>query len=132
MHLYCSVALVSSCERGEHASLDSESASAGRKPKAAACKAELKEWSTSNLEMLTIAQLQVRMTETVSCAKVAEWHRHSDKRVTAYLLEFYRTDAELASRAFDFINEHHLSDEFREQKDGVASYSTDDPDGSAP
>jgi hypothetical protein len=81
-------------------------------PPPALCKADLKTWSKSNVESLTIDQIKSRMTEMVACADEARHHHHSDKQVQMYLDEFYRTHAELAGRAFDFIVNHGLRTQF--------------------
>ncbi|MGH7744678.1 MAG: hypothetical protein ACREQ5_07670 [Candidatus Dormibacteria bacterium] len=81
-------------------------------PTPAICKADLKAWSKSKVESLTIGEIKARMNEMVACADEAHHHHHSDKRVQMYLDEFYRTDAELADRAFDFIVNHNLRDQF--------------------
>lgn len=81
-------------------------------PTTAACKADLKAWSKSKLESLTIEQIKTRMSEMVACADETHHHRHSDKQVQMYLDEFYRTHTELADRAFDFIVNHNLRDQF--------------------
>jgi hypothetical protein len=81
-------------------------------PTRAVCKADFKAWSKSSLESLTIDQIKTRMNEMVACADEAHHHHHSDKQVQMYLDEFYRTHAELADRAFDFIVNHNLRDQF--------------------
>jgi hypothetical protein len=81
-------------------------------PTPAVCKADLKAWSKSKLESLTIEQIKARMSEMVACADETHHHHHSDKQVLMYLDEFYRTHAELAERAFDFIANHNLRDQF--------------------
>ena len=95
------------------------------KPTAAVCKADLKAWSgsgpTSKTETLTIEQLQARMTEMVACADAAHHHWHSDKRVLMYLDVFYRTHTQLADRAFDFISNHNLRDQFYEEEGSGAN-----------
>jgi len=52
------------------------------------------------------------MNEMVACADETHHHHHSDKQVLMYLNEFYRTHSELADRAFDFIVNHNLRDQF--------------------
>ena len=81
-------------------------------PAPAVCKADLKVWSKSKLESLTIEQIKTRMNEMVACADETHHHHHSDKQVLMYLDEFYRTHTELAERAFDFIANHNLDDQF--------------------
>jgi hypothetical protein len=81
-------------------------------PIPAVCKADLKAWSKSKLESLPIEQIKNRMNEMVACADERHHHRHSDKQVLMYLDEFYRTHTELAERAFDFIVNHNLRDQF--------------------
>jgi hypothetical protein len=81
-------------------------------PTPAVCKADLKAWSKSKLESLTIEQIKARMSEMVACADETHHRHHSDKQVLMYLDEFYRTHAELAERAFDFIVNHNLRDQF--------------------
>lgn len=81
-------------------------------PTPAVCKADLKSWSKSKLESLTIEQIKTRMNEMVACADETHHHHHSDKQVLMYLDEFYRTHSELADRAFDFIVNHNLRDQF--------------------
>jgi hypothetical protein len=89
------------------------------KPVPAACKADLKTWSAQKTETLTIDQINTRMNEMVACAAEAHQHRHSHKKVHAYLDEFYRTHTELADRAFDFIKSHDLGAKFYEEKNEV-------------
>jgi hypothetical protein len=81
-------------------------------PTPAVCKADLKAWSNSKLESLTLDQINTRMNEMVACADQTHHHHHSDKQVRTYLDEFYRTHTELAERAFDFIVNHNLRDQF--------------------
>jgi hypothetical protein len=81
-------------------------------PTPAVCKADLNAWSKSKLESLTIEQIKTRMHEMVACADEAHHHHHSDKQVLMYLAEFSRTHSELADRAFDFIVDHNLRDQF--------------------
>jgi hypothetical protein len=81
-------------------------------PTPAVCKADLKAWSKSKLESLSIEQIKTRMNEMVACADETHHHHHSDKQVLMYLDEFYRTHSELADRAFDFIVNHNLRDQF--------------------
>ncbi|MFZ3332186.1 MAG: hypothetical protein WA197_16245, partial [Candidatus Acidiferrales bacterium] len=85
-------------------------------PGPAVCKADLKAWSAQDTKTLTIDQINTRMNEMVACAKEAHQHRHSHKKVRAYLDEFYRTHTELADRAFDFIKSHDLGAKFYEEK----------------
>jgi hypothetical protein len=93
------------------------------KPTPAVCKADLKAWSGSKTESLTIEEIMARMNEMVACADEAHHHHHSDKKVLAYLDEFYRTHTELANRAFDFIEDHSLKAKFNEEKNGVGEES---------
>ena len=81
-------------------------------PTPAVCKADLKAWSKSKLESLSIEQIKTRMNEMVACADETHHRHHSDKQVLMYLDEFYRTHTELADRAFDFIVNHNLRDQF--------------------
>jgi len=94
-----------------------------QKPNSAVCKADLKAWSGSKTETLTIEQISTRMNEMVACAVEAHQHRHSDKKMHAYLDEFYRTHSELANRAFDFITRHDLQGQFGEEENGVSRES---------
>jgi hypothetical protein len=100
-----------------------------QKPTPAVCKADLKAWSASKTETLTIQQIDTRMNEMFTCADEARRH-HNDKKMWAYLDEFYRTHSELANRAFDFIKRHDLQGQFGEEENGVsresASNSADD------
>jgi hypothetical protein len=89
-------------------------------PTPAVCKADLKAWSGSKTDTLTIEQIDTRMNEMVACADEAHHHHHSDKKMRAYLDEFYRTHSEPASRAFDFIVSHDLGAKFYEEKNGVS------------
>lgn len=93
------------------------------KPTPAVCKADLKAWSGSKTRTLTIEQIKTRMSEMVACAAEARHHDHSDKKMRAYLDEFYRTRSELADRAFDFIVTHDLQAQFYEEKNGVSRES---------
>lgn len=93
------------------------------KPTPAVCKADLKAWSAQKTESLTIGQIDTRMTEMVACADEAHHHHHSDKKMWAYLDEFYRTHTELANRAFDFITRHDLQGQFGEEENGVSHES---------
>ena len=92
-------------------------------PTPATCKADLKAWSKSKLESLTIDQIKARMNEMVACADEAHHHHHSDKQVQTYLDEFYRTHAELADRAFDFIVNHNLRDQFYAEEGAARNQS---------
>lgn len=92
------------------------------KPTPAVCKADLKAWSGSKTETLTIEQISTRMNEMFACADEAH-HHHSDKKMWAYLDEFYRTHSELANRAFDFIKRHDLEGQFGEEENGVSRES---------
>jgi len=106
-------------------SLVASGAMAAPQPKLtpALCKADLKVWSGSKTETLTIEQITTRMNEMVACADEAHHHHNSDKKMRAYLDEFYRTHSELADRAFDFIVSHDLQAQFYEEKNGVSSES---------
>jgi hypothetical protein len=90
------------------------------KPTPAVCKADLKAWSASKTEGLTIEEITARMNEMVACADEAHHHHHSDKKTRAYLDEFYRTHSELADRAFDFITRHELQAQFGEEENGAS------------
>jgi hypothetical protein len=85
------------------------------KPTPTACKADLKEWSQQKTETLTITELRDRMSTMVACADVAKKHQ---KQARSYLDEFYRTHAELANRAFNFITRHGLADQFGVDENG--------------
>jgi hypothetical protein len=90
-------------------------------PTVAVCKADLKAWSASKKETLTIEAIMARMNEMYACADGSQHHRHSDKKISAYLTEFYRTHTELANRALDFIEDHGLKDQFTEEKNGTVA-----------
>jgi hypothetical protein len=94
-----------------------------QKPTPAVCKADLKAWSAQKTETLTIEQIDTRMTEMVACANEVHHHYHSDKKMHAYLDEFYRTHSELANRAFDFITRHDLQGQFGDEENGVSGES---------
>jgi hypothetical protein len=94
-----------------------------QKPAPAVCKADLKTWSAQKTETLTIEQINTRMNEMVACADEAHQHRHSHRKMSAYLDEFYRTRSELANRAFDFIARHDLRGQFAEQENGMSGES---------
>jgi len=81
----------------------------------AACKSDLKAWSAQKTESLTIDQIMERMNVMFACADQEKKH---EKKMRAYLDEFYRTHSELAGRAFDFIVDHNLRDEFYKEKNG--------------
>lgn len=49
------------------------------------CKADLKSWSASKTEILTIEQINERMNTMFACADEAGHHRHNDKKVWTYL-----------------------------------------------
>ena len=93
-------------------------------PTAAACKADLNEWSQQKTETLTIEQISQRMDVMVASADEAHHHWHSDKRTTGYLDEFYRVHTELANRTFDFITRHNLKAQFDEEENRDASGQT--------
>jgi hypothetical protein len=82
------------------------------------CKADLKSWSASKTEILTIEQINERMNTMFACADEAGHHRHNDKKMLAYLEEFYRVHSELANRAFDFITKHGLQAQFGQEENG--------------
>ena len=84
----------------------------------ATCKADLKSWSATKTETLTVEEIMHRMNEMVACAE--QTNHHSDKKTRAYLDEFYRTHSELASRAFDFIVTHNLRNQFYEEENGTS------------
>jgi len=97
------------------------------KPTPAVCKADLKAWSGSKTETLTVDQIMTRMNELFACADASKKH---EKRMRAYLDEFYRTHSELANRAFDFITRHDLKGQFdEEEKDGTKLKQSSDADG---
>jgi hypothetical protein len=87
------------------------------KPTPAICKSDLKAWSVQKTQTLTIEQINTRMDEMVACADASKKH---EKKMRAYLDEFYRIHSELATRAFDFITSHDLGKEFYEEKNGVS------------
>jgi hypothetical protein len=86
------------------------------KPTPAACKADLKEWSQQKTETLTITELNKRLHIMFGCADLSKKH---EKQVRAYLEEFYRTDTELANRAFNFITSHGLAEQFGAEENGT-------------
>jgi hypothetical protein len=88
---------------------------AAPEPSPGVCKADLKAWSASKTETLTIKELNERMNTMFTCADLYKKH---EKQVRAYLGEFYRTHAELANRAFDFITRHGLSEQFGAEENG--------------
>ncbi len=88
------------------------------KPSPAVCKADLKAWSAQKIETLTIAQIDERMTVMVACAQQEKKH---EKKMRAYLDEFYRTHSELADRTFDFITRHDLQKQFGEEENGATT-----------
>jgi len=70
------------------------------------------------------------MNELVACADEVHHHHHSDKKMRAYLDEFYRTHSELAARCFDFITRYDLKRQFdEEEKDGTKLKQSADADG---
>ena len=79
---------------------------------------DLKEWSQQRTETLTITELKERMNIMFACADQSKKH---EKRVRAYLGEFYRTHSELANRAFDFITRHGLAEQFGAEENGTSS-----------
>ena len=88
------------------------------KPTPAVCKADLKAWSVQKIETLTINQIDERMTMMVACAQQEKKH---EKKMRAYLDEFYRTHSELADRTFDFITRHDLQKQFGEEENGATT-----------
>lgn len=94
-----------------------------QKPTSTVCKADLKAWSAQKTETLTIEQIDTRMSEMVACADEVHHRHHGDKKMHAYLDEFYRTHSELANRAFDFIKRHDLQGQFGEEENGVSRES---------
>jgi|SRR5271165_2660424 len=88
------------------------------KPGSAVCKADFKAWSASKTETLAIADLNERMNVMFACADLSKKH---EKRARAYLDEFYRTHAELANRAFDFITRHGLAEQFGEEENRAST-----------
>jgi hypothetical protein len=94
---------------------------AAPKPSPSVCKADLKAWSASKTETLTITELNERMNTMFGCADLSKKH---EKQVRAYLDEFYRTHTELANRAFNFITRHNLKAQFDEEENGVGGSQT--------
>jgi hypothetical protein len=90
-------------------------------PSPSVCKADLKTWSLSKTEPLTIDQVYERMNTMLDCADDAHHHHHSNKKMLAYLMEFYRVHTELAHRSFDFIMRHNLQDQFHEEENGASN-----------
>lgn len=87
------------------------------KPTPAVCKADLKAWSAQEIGSLTIRGLQDRMDEMYACA---DQNKKGDEEQTLlYLNEFYRTNAELAGRSFDFIERHGLAKQFGKEENGT-------------
>lgn len=93
------------------------------KPTPAVCKADLKAWSAQKTETLTIDQVMERMNEMYSCAEQTK----KQKKMRAYLDEFYRTHSELADRTFDFITRHDLQKQFGEEENGSAPDVNSEP-----
>ena len=91
------------------------------KPTSSTCKVDLKEWSQQKTATLTITQLNERMNIMFACADVVKKH---EKQARSYLDEFYRTHSELASRAFDFITRHGLSEQFGAEENGSPTAQT--------
>lgn len=85
------------------------------KPTLPVCKSGLKAWSAQKTDSLTLDEINARMNEMVACANLTKKH---EKKMRAYLDEFYRTHSELAGRAFDFITDHGLTEEFSQEKSG--------------
>jgi hypothetical protein len=54
-----------------------------------------------------------------ACAETSKEKEKKYEKVMAYLTEFYRTHSELGNRALNFIKGHELSDQFREEENGV-------------
>ena len=98
------------------------------KPTLAVCKVDLKEWSQQTTDTLTIKQLNERMNIMFACADLS---KKREKQVRAYLGEFYRTHAELANRAFDFITRHGLSEQFGAEENGTSSTRASPTTGAA-
>ena len=90
------------------------------KPSMAVCKADLKMWSADKSETLSIDQIFERMNMMVACGDLAKKAKKKDKEVLAYVNEFYRTHAELGNRALDFIKQHDLRAQLREEENGVS------------
>jgi hypothetical protein len=84
-----------------------------------ACRANFKAWTVAKTESLTLAEINERMRAMYTCAEEAHHHCHSEKRLRAYLDEFYRVHSELAGRTFDFITKHGLETEFREEENSA-------------
>jgi hypothetical protein len=99
----------------------SDAIAATETPSPSVCKADLKVWSASKTEPLTIDQVYERMNTMVACADEAQHHHHGNKKMVAYLMEFYRVHSELAHRSFDFIMRHNLQDQFREEENGASN-----------
>jgi hypothetical protein len=91
---------------------------AAPEPGPSVCKADLKAWSASKTETLTITELNEHMKIMFACADQSKKH---EKQVRAYLAEFYRTHGELANRAFDFITRHGLAEQFGAEENGTSS-----------
>ena len=94
------------------------------KPSPAVCKADLKAWSAQKIETLTIAQIMEQMNEMYACVEQQKKH---EKKMHAYLDEFYRTHSELADRTFDFITRHDLQKQFGEEENGSAPDANSEP-----
>lgn len=93
-------------------------------PTLAVCKADLKAWSAQKTESLTIKQIDERMNEMYACAERTKKH---EKKMRAYLDEFYRTHSELADRAFDFIMRHSLQEQFGQEENAAIARTKPDP-----
>ena len=87
------------------------------KPSPAVCKADLRAWSVSEAKTLTITELNEHMNVMFACAELSKKHQN---QVRAYLDEFYRTHAELADRAFNFITRHGLTEQFGAEENGTS------------
>jgi hypothetical protein len=91
------------------------------KPSPSSCKSNLKDWSQQKTQALTITQLTEHMDMMYACAAQSKKH---EKKMQAYLDEFYRTHTELADRAFDFIMNHGLVQQFGVEENGVTTALT--------
>jgi hypothetical protein len=79
--------------------------SCGTESESRGLQGDLKAWSVQKIGTLTIAQIIALTNEMYSCAEQEKKH---EKKMRAYLDEFYRTRSELADRSFDFIARHDL------------------------
>jgi hypothetical protein len=94
------------------------------KPTPSACKADLKDRSQQKIEALTITQLNEHMNMMFACAELSKKHERESR---AYLDEFYRSHAELANRAFNFITRHGLAEQFGAEENGASGTQTPSP-----